>query len=166
MGVMSFQLPNAAPETALRDLDRACVAGGYDNMPAPTRVQRDNGRLKLLRDMDESGYLVVPWEVNSGAHFPDSDPRWAGASSLDLLERAVALVAEQGLEVGNVDVTVVLESPKLRDHVDAMRANLARVLRLEPGRVSVKAKTNEGVDAVGRGEAIAVHAVALLRSRI
>jgi 2-C-methyl-D-erythritol 2,4-cyclodiphosphate synthase len=77
----------------------------------------------------------------------------------------VALVAEQGLEVGNVDVTVVLESPKLRDHVGAMRANLARVLRVEPGRVSVKAKTNEGVDAVGRGEAIAVHAVALLRSR-
>ena len=100
-----------------------------------------------------------------GLYFPDSDPRWAGASSLDLLERAVALVAEQGLEVGNVDVTVVLESPKLRDHVGAMRANLARVLRVEPGRVSVKAKTNEGVDAVGRGEAIAVHAVALLRSR-
>jgi 2-C-methyl-D-erythritol 4-phosphate cytidylyltransferase/2-C-methyl-D-erythritol 2,4-cyclodiphosphate synthase len=100
-----------------------------------------------------------------GLYFPDSDPRWAGAASLDLLERAVALVAEQGLEVGNVDITVVLESPKLRDHVGAMRANLARVLRVEPGRVSVKAKTNEGVDAVGRGEAIAVHAVALLRSR-
>src|SRR4051812_35953701 len=64
MGMMSFQLPSAAPESALKDLDRACVAGGYDNMPAPTRVQRDDGRLKLQRDMDESGYLVVPWEVN------------------------------------------------------------------------------------------------------
>jgi 2-C-methyl-D-erythritol 4-phosphate cytidylyltransferase / 2-C-methyl-D-erythritol 2,4-cyclodiphosphate synthase len=100
-----------------------------------------------------------------GLYFPDSDPRWKGASGLDLLERAVALVAEQGLEVGNVDVTVVLESPRLRDHVDAMRANLARALRVEAGRVSVKGKTNEGVDAVGRGEAIAVHAVALLRAR-
>ena len=61
-----------------------------------------------------------------GLHFPDSDPRWKGASSLDLLRRAVALAAEQGLEVGNVDVTVILETPKLRDHVDAMRLAVAR----------------------------------------
>jgi 2-C-methyl-D-erythritol 4-phosphate cytidylyltransferase / 2-C-methyl-D-erythritol 2,4-cyclodiphosphate synthase len=100
-----------------------------------------------------------------GRHFPDSDPRWHGASSVDLLERAVALAAAQGLEIGNVDVTVILEAPKLRDHVDAMRANLARALRIDAGRVSIKGKTNEGVDAVGRGEAIAVHAVALLRTR-
>jgi hypothetical protein len=64
MGTMSFQLPSAAPATALQDLGRACVAGGYDNMPAPTQVQQDAGRLTLLRDVDESGYLVVPWEVN------------------------------------------------------------------------------------------------------
>jgi 2-C-methyl-D-erythritol 4-phosphate cytidylyltransferase / 2-C-methyl-D-erythritol 2,4-cyclodiphosphate synthase len=101
-----------------------------------------------------------------GRHFPDTDPRWQGASSLDLLERAVTLAAADSLEIGNVDVTVVLETPKLRDHVDAMRANLAGALRVDVGRVSIKAKTNEGVDAVGRGEAIAVHAVALLRSRI
>ncbi len=64
MGTMSFLLPSAAPATALEDLDRACVAGGYDNMPAPTQVQRQPDRLNLLRDVDESGYLVVPWEVN------------------------------------------------------------------------------------------------------
>src|SRR5262249_60464207 len=63
MGTMSFLLPSAAPASALADLDRACVAGGYDNMPAPTHVVRDASRLKLLRDVDESGYLVVPWEV-------------------------------------------------------------------------------------------------------
>jgi 2-C-methyl-D-erythritol 2,4-cyclodiphosphate synthase len=100
-----------------------------------------------------------------GRHFPDSDPRWKGASSLDLLSRAVALVNAEGLEVGNVDVTVILESPKIKDHVDAMRAAVARAVGIDASRVSVKGKTNEGVDAVGRGEAIAAHAIALLRSR-
>jgi 2-C-methyl-D-erythritol 4-phosphate cytidylyltransferase / 2-C-methyl-D-erythritol 2,4-cyclodiphosphate synthase len=100
-----------------------------------------------------------------GRHFPDSDPRWKGASSLDLLSRAVALVAAEGLEIGNVDVTVILESPKIKDHVDAMRAAVAQAVGIEASRVSVKGKTNEGVDAVGRGEAIAAHAIALLRSR-
>ena len=103
---------------------------------------------------------------NIGQHFPDSDPRWKGASSLDLLARAVAAVAEKGFEVGNVDVTVVLEAPKIRDHVDAMRAAVARAIGIDEARVSIKGKTNEGVDAVGRGEAIAAHAIALLRSRI
>ena len=98
-----------------------------------------------------------------GRHFPDSDPKWKGASSLDLLSRAVAVVAEQGLEVGNVDVTVILEAPKIRDHVDAMRAAVARAIGIDPARVSIKGKTNEGVDAVGRGEAIAAHAIALVR---
>jgi 2-C-methyl-D-erythritol 4-phosphate cytidylyltransferase/2-C-methyl-D-erythritol 2,4-cyclodiphosphate synthase len=100
-----------------------------------------------------------------GRHFPDTDPRWKGANSLDLLRRVVQLAAEQGLIVGNVDVTVILETPKVRDHVDAMRASLASALGLDIARVSIKAKTNEGVDAVGRGEAIAAHAIALLRSR-
>jgi 2-C-methyl-D-erythritol 4-phosphate cytidylyltransferase / 2-C-methyl-D-erythritol 2,4-cyclodiphosphate synthase len=99
-----------------------------------------------------------------GLHFPDSDPRWKGASSLDLLRRAVALAAEQGLEVGNVDVTVILETPKLRDHVDAMRAAVAGAIGVDAARVSIKGKTNEGVDAIGRGEAIAAHAVALVRA--
>jgi 2-C-methyl-D-erythritol 4-phosphate cytidylyltransferase/2-C-methyl-D-erythritol 2,4-cyclodiphosphate synthase len=100
-----------------------------------------------------------------GRHFPDSDPRWAGVSSLDLLKRAVGLVAEQGFEVGNVDVTILLEAPKIRDHVGAMRAVVAGAIGIDPARVSIKGKTNEGLDAVGRGEAVAAHAVALLRSR-
>jgi 2-C-methyl-D-erythritol 4-phosphate cytidylyltransferase / 2-C-methyl-D-erythritol 2,4-cyclodiphosphate synthase len=100
-----------------------------------------------------------------GRHFPDTDTRWKDASSLDLLRRAVALVAEQGLEVGNVDVTVILERPKIRDHVDAMRAAVAGAIGIDASRVSIKGKTNEGVDAVGRGEAVAAHAIALVRSR-
>ena len=99
-----------------------------------------------------------------GRHFPDSDPRWKDASSVDLLRRAVAIVRESGYEVGNVDVTVILEQPKIRDHVGAMQSAVAGALGIDAARVSIKGKTNEGVDAVGRGEAIAAHAVALLRA--
>jgi 2-C-methyl-D-erythritol 4-phosphate cytidylyltransferase/2-C-methyl-D-erythritol 2,4-cyclodiphosphate synthase len=100
-----------------------------------------------------------------GGHFPDSDPRWKGADSLGLLRQVVAMAAAGGFEVGNVDVTVMLEKPKLRNHIPAIRASLANSLGIDVERVSVKAKTNEGVDAVGRGEAIAAHAIALVRSR-
>ena len=98
-----------------------------------------------------------------GRHFPDHDPQWKDASSIDLLRRAVALVRGEGYQVGNVDVTVILERPKIRDYVDAMRQAVADALEVGVDRVSIKGKTNEGVDAVGRGEAIAAHAVALLR---
>jgi 2-C-methyl-D-erythritol 2,4-cyclodiphosphate synthase len=99
-----------------------------------------------------------------GRHFPDTDPRWKDASSLDLLARACALVAAQDLEVGNVDITVILEKPKIKDHVASMRASVARAIGIEVAGVSIKGKTNEGVDAAGRGEAIAAHAVALIRT--
>jgi 2-C-methyl-D-erythritol 4-phosphate cytidylyltransferase/2-C-methyl-D-erythritol 2,4-cyclodiphosphate synthase len=99
-----------------------------------------------------------------GRHFPDSDPRWKGASSIDLLRRAVEVVHAQGFVVGNVDATVILERPKLAPHVDAMRAKLAEALGVAVDRVSIKGKTNEGVGELGRGEAIAVHAIAMVRS--
>jgi 2-C-methyl-D-erythritol 4-phosphate cytidylyltransferase/2-C-methyl-D-erythritol 2,4-cyclodiphosphate synthase len=99
-----------------------------------------------------------------GLLFPDTDPRWQGADSLELLRTAAAVVRQAGLAVSNVDVTVIAERPKLRPHIDQMRANLARTLGIEVAAVSVKGKTNESVDAVGRGEAMACHAVALLRS--
>jgi len=100
-----------------------------------------------------------------GRLFPDTDPRWQGASSLDLLARAVAVVREGGYEIGNVDVTIILETPKIRDYVSAMREAIAGAIGIDADRVSVKGKTNEGVDAVGRGEAIAAHAIALVRER-
>ena len=100
-----------------------------------------------------------------GRHFPDTDPRWKDASSLVLLEQAAAMVREAGYEIGNLDVTVILERPKIKDYVDEMRERLARALGTDASRVSVKGKTNEGMDAVGRGEAIAAHAIALIRSR-
>ncbi|HEY3383437.1 MAG TPA: 2-C-methyl-D-erythritol 4-phosphate cytidylyltransferase [Vicinamibacterales bacterium] len=97
-----------------------------------------------------------------GQHFPDADERWRGASSTELLRQVVALVAGRGYRVVNVDATLVVERPMLGPYRAAMVARLAEVLGLAPDAVSVKAKTNEGVDAAGRGEAIAVHAVALL----
>jgi len=100
-----------------------------------------------------------------GLHFPDTDARWKDARSLELLQHAVGLIAARGFEVGNVDVTVILESPKLRGYIDRIRTSLATVLGVDAGRISVKAKTNEGMDAIGRGEAIAAHAIALLRRR-
>jgi 2-C-methyl-D-erythritol 4-phosphate cytidylyltransferase/2-C-methyl-D-erythritol 2,4-cyclodiphosphate synthase len=100
-----------------------------------------------------------------GRHFPDSDPRWKDANSLELLAQAAAMVAEAGYEIGNVDVTVILERPKIKDAIEAMRAHVAKAAGIDVSRVSIKGKTNEGVDAIGRGEAIAAHAVALVRSR-
>jgi 2-C-methyl-D-erythritol 4-phosphate cytidylyltransferase/2-C-methyl-D-erythritol 2,4-cyclodiphosphate synthase len=100
-----------------------------------------------------------------GRHFSDTDPRWKGASSLDLLRRAVEVVHGEGLDVGNVDATVIVERPKLAPYIEQMRANLAAVLGVSIDRVSIKGKTNEGLGELGRGEALAVHAIALVRSR-
>ncbi|MEK6302816.1 MAG: 2-C-methyl-D-erythritol 2,4-cyclodiphosphate synthase [Acidobacteriota bacterium] len=100
-----------------------------------------------------------------GTHFPDTDARWAGASSLDFLARVIELLADRGYRVGNVDATVIAERPKLKPHIQAIRETLASVLRVDVDLVSVKAKTNEGLESVGRGEAIAAQAVALLSDR-
>ena len=97
-----------------------------------------------------------------GRHFPNTDPRWKNASGLDLLARTVEMTRARGHVVSNVDATIVLERPKLAPHVGRITSALAGVLGIDTDRVSVKAKTNEGVDAVGRGDAIAAHAVAML----
>lgn len=97
-----------------------------------------------------------------GRHFSNTDPRWKDAPGLDLLARAVAIVRAAGFAPSSADVTVILEQPKLSPHIDAMRAHVAGVLGVAVSAVSIKGKTNEGVDAVGRGEAIAAHAVAVL----
>ena len=97
-----------------------------------------------------------------GRHFPDNDPAWKNADSIDLLRRATAIVRSAGYAVANVDVVVIAEKPKLSPHVDAIRANLAGALGCVASQISVKGKTNEGVDSMGAGESIAVHAVALV----
>jgi len=100
-----------------------------------------------------------------GRHYPDTDPKWKGADSLALLADAARMVREAGYQVMNVDLTVILERPKIKDAIDEMRSRLASAIGIDRGAISIKGKTNEGVDAVGRGEAIAAHAVALLGHR-
>ena len=97
-----------------------------------------------------------------GRHFPDTDPAWKGANSLDLLARAAAVIRAEGYTLVNVDVVVIAQRPKLLPHLDGIRANLSRALGCDVSQVSVKGKTNEGLDSMGAGESIAVHAVALL----
>lgn len=97
-----------------------------------------------------------------GEHFPDTDPRWKGMSSLDLLEIAAKLVEKAGYRVVNVDATVVAEAPRLHLFLADMQKNIERRLGLEHGLVGVKATSPEGLGALGRAEGIAAQAVALI----
>ncbi len=97
-----------------------------------------------------------------GTHFPDSDPAWKGVSSLRFLERIREMLAHARLRIVHIDAVVVTEKPKLGPHFSPMREKLAQALGIEKDQINLKAKTNEGVDAIGRGEAIASHAVATL----
>jgi 2-C-methyl-D-erythritol 2,4-cyclodiphosphate synthase len=97
-----------------------------------------------------------------GEHFPDSDERWRDADSLRLLGTVVGVVAAAGLQIVNVDCTVVMERPKLGAHRGAIRARLAEALGLPVARVNVKATTGEGIGFVGRGEGVAALAIASL----
>jgi 2-C-methyl-D-erythritol 2,4-cyclodiphosphate synthase len=97
-----------------------------------------------------------------GERFPDSDERWRGADSIELLESVAQSVTSEGLAIVNVDCTVVIEAPKLAPHREAIRERLARALALELGRVNVKASSGEGMGFVGRGEGVAALAIASL----
>lgn len=102
---------------------------------------------------------------NIGQLFPDSDPQWKDADSMDLLRSAHELVRTRGYRLAQADLTIISEQPKLGPHLDAMAASLAHRLGAGPGSVSLKAKTNEGMGFIGRGEGIAVIAVATLEAR-
>jgi 2-C-methyl-D-erythritol 2,4-cyclodiphosphate synthase len=99
-----------------------------------------------------------------GAHFPDTEAEWEGADSQDLLRRVARRVEDHGYAPHNVDATVLLERPKLRPHVDAMRTNIARALSVDRDQVSVKATTTEGLGLVGREEGVAAQAVCTIRA--
>jgi 2-C-methyl-D-erythritol 2,4-cyclodiphosphate synthase len=103
-------------------------------------------------------------EGDIGVHFPNNDPQWKDANSLELLSRVVWLAHERGLHVANVDSTITLETPQLRPYVFSMRENISEVLGIELSCVSIKAKTGEGLDAVGQGLAVSAQAVVLLES--
>lgn len=97
-----------------------------------------------------------------GQHFPDTDPKYSGADSLQLLSHVVELIQAHGYQVGNVDATILAQAPKLAPHIPAMRENLARVMGVDVSQVSVKATTEEGLGFTGQKEGIASHAISLL----
>ena len=97
-----------------------------------------------------------------GAHFPDTDPQWKDVSSLRFLERVRDLLVERRLRISHIDAVVITEKPKLGPHFPAMREALAKSLAISASAINLKAKTNEGVDAIGHGEAIAAQAIVTL----
>ena len=97
-----------------------------------------------------------------GAHFPDTDPKWKDVSSLRFLERVRDLLAEHQLRISHMDAVVITEKPKLGPHFPAMREALAKSLGISISAINLKAKTNEGVDAIGHGEAIAAQVIVTL----
>ena len=97
-----------------------------------------------------------------GKHFPDTDPQYKGADSLELLKIVGQKVAAAGYRISNIDVTLIAQKPKVKDHIDAMRENIAGALNMNVGRVNVKATTEEGLGFTGNLEGIACHAVCLL----
>ncbi len=99
-----------------------------------------------------------------GTFFPDDDPQWKGIDSTRFVRRVVETLQQSGLAVGQVDVTIIAERPRLAERIDAMRAATAKALGVGMDAVSVKAKTNEGMGWVGRGEGIAAIAVATLQA--
>ena len=99
-----------------------------------------------------------------GKHFPDTDPAYKGADSLELLRVVGQKVAEAGYKVGNIDVTMIAQRPKLKDHIPTMRENIARVLHIEVDQVNVKATTEEHLGFTGDGSGMSCHAVCLLET--
>jgi 2-C-methyl-D-erythritol 2,4-cyclodiphosphate synthase len=139
---------------------RRLVLGGVD-IPHETGLLGHSDADVLSHAIGDA-LLGALGEGDLGRHFPPGDPKWKDASSLELLGRILDIVRGRGGRIVNVDATLVLESPKVAPHVPAMRAALAGALAVDDARISIKATTNEGLDAVGRGEGAVAHAVVLL----
>jgi 2-C-methyl-D-erythritol 2,4-cyclodiphosphate synthase len=100
-----------------------------------------------------------------GSHFPDTDPQWKGIDSKILLQNVVALLQKNGYSIGNVDSTIILQSPKINGYIPQMRATLSQVMNIDISCISVKATTAEHLDSVGREEGAAAQATALICSK-
>jgi 2-C-methyl-D-erythritol 4-phosphate cytidylyltransferase/2-C-methyl-D-erythritol 2,4-cyclodiphosphate synthase len=141
------------------------LAAGEELWLCGVRIEHDKG-LTGHSDADVGIHAVVDALLGAvaagdiGEHFPPSDPRWKGAASAGFLEHAAKLVGEAGYRIGNIDLTLVCEAPKIGPHREAMRARLAELAGVDLVQVSVKATTTERLGFTGRGEGIAAHAIA------
>ena len=141
--------------------DRALIIGGV-TIPSDFGLVGHSDADILLHAVTDA-LLGAAALGDIGMHFPDTDPRWKGADSVQFLEQAVNLVRDRGFAIVNVDTTVVLERPKLKDYRQRIRERLAAALGLELDRVSVKFKTAEKVGPVGEGRSAEAQAIVLLR---
>lgn len=144
--------------------DRKLMLGGVD-IPFDQGLAGHSDADALLHAVCDA-LLGMAGAGDIGRHFPDTDPVFKDISSLVLLERVAAIVESRGVSIQNIDATVVLERPRLAPYAQAMAANIARVLKIPETAVNIKAKTNEGMGFMGRGEGIAVWAVACGAERI
>jgi 2-C-methyl-D-erythritol 2,4-cyclodiphosphate synthase len=97
-----------------------------------------------------------------GSHFSDKDPRWAGADSFVFLRHVCSLIEERGYKIANIDATILAERPKMAPHIPVMKARLAEAMNINESQINIKAKTNEGMDAIGQGAAIGAQAIVLI----
>ncbi len=157
---MSAQRVGLGYDTHRTSAVRTLVLGGVELPGVPG--------LQGFSDSDVLAHAVIDAVLGAaalgdiGRHFPDTDPRYEGADSIELLREAVALTAAAGWRVVNVDTTVVCEEPRIAPHAAEMEERLAGALGVEPACVSVKGTTNEGMGFIGRGEGMAALAVAML----
>ena len=142
--------------------DRPLILGGV-NIPAEKGLLGHSDADVLLHALTDALFGAAALG-DIGRHFPDTDPQFKGADSRVLLRECVRRVHEAGWGIVNVDASIIAQAPKLAPHMETIRASVAETLGIDLGCVNIKAKTNEGMDAVGRKEAIEVHAVALLES--
>lgn len=139
---------------------RALILGGVDIPYEKGLLGHSDADVLTHAVMDALLGAAGLWDI--GHAFSDTDPAYAGADSLLLLDKVMEMLSEKGFRVGNVDATILAQRPKLAPHIPQMRANLARHLGLSSDRVNVKATTEEGLGFTGAGEGMAAHAVALL----
>jgi 2-C-methyl-D-erythritol 2,4-cyclodiphosphate synthase len=157
---MSEQRVGIGYDTHRTSAVRTLVLGGVDLPGVPG--------LHGFSDSDVLAHAVMDAVLGAaalgdiGRHFPDTDPAYENADSIELLREAVGRVAAEGWRVVNVDATVICEEPRISPHAQAMAERLGGALGVEPGRVSVKGTTNEGMGFLGRGEGIAAIAIAML----
>jgi len=148
---------HTADKTGTKTVPEVTLASGY---PVP---QIGYGVYELQEGPDcEDAVLGAIGDGDIGTHFPPSDPQWAGARSGQFLEHAVKIASEAGYRVGNVDLTIICEAPKIGPHRPRMRAETARILSVEANAVSIKATTTEKLGFTGRREGIAAQAIVSL----
>ena len=144
------------------DPSRPLILGGVRIQESPGLLGHSDADVLAHAVMD--ALLGAASLRDIGYHFPDTDDKYSGADSMELLSSVCDMIKREGYRIGNVDATVIAQTPKLSPHITAMRERLASVMNIDKSDVNVKATTEEGLGFTGAKEGIAVHAVALIES--